>query len=424
MEDRISQDNRIKSQNDPLIDMFRGPDAGRLPESMPPELRAVLGTLLETLEQKKQERSRELIIDAFKRLEHLPDTSDPLIQSLKEYGKSVEDYFDQIDDYQFQPAHEVEAMLSRLSPGELKAGFSKMIARLRKESDALKELEDVGVAEALEVGLKNGKFGAKVIFTSPDSKLASIAPHAAAFYYGPLDIIVVKGDIPTRENMWRTLVTQGGLPKEIAVLDHELTHDRQWLKGQRLAISAVRAGHFGFTFGLAATGGPLKGIFAGCGTLPLTMALERQQFNDKILSETHAFEASASSPVMLEEQLDEMPEIVTNVAAGYSRARPIDFIKSLEAFKLTRTLRLFGLDDKEIGKLVSKARWDSDKGTYPKLEKRLAEERKKHGLENNQDFITVRNALLARQAVERARQRMLASQIAYEELDLLARPLV
>ncbi|MCL5090612.1 MAG: hypothetical protein M1514_01235 [Patescibacteria group bacterium] len=141
--------------------------------------------------------------------------------------------------------------------------------------------------------------------------------------------------------------------------------------------------------------------------------------NDEILGEIHAFAAEANSATTADEELKPGNELVEDIIKKYNFGKA-SLIQATAAFDAIRTLRVMGLDDKEIGQLVDGARYDPKTETYPKLEARLRQERNAWGIESNQEFEIIRRALLAKQDLEFHYQRRLAEKIATEVLEVEA----
>ena len=138
------------------------------------------------------------------------------------------------------------------------------------------------------------------------------------------------------------------------------------------------------------------------------------------MGEIQAYEASASNPAFFQEDSDEEREITFSVVNDYGeRGKHFsEMVKAKKAFDSIRTLRILGLNDREIGRVVSRARFNGKECTYPKLEKKIMEERKKWGIEDEETFRKVVGALLARQELELYVQRHHAQRIATEQLEI------
>ena len=91
-----------------------------------------------------------------------------------------------------------------------------------------------------------------------------------------------------------------------------------------------------------------------------------------------------------------------------------------KAYDLVHGLRLVGLNDTEIGNLVSRAKWDKERQTFPRIEERLDLEMEAMGCHSFGDRRAAMQALHTRFELEIARQRRLACQIAREELEQTA----
>ena len=144
----------------------------------------------------------------------------------------------------------------------------------------------------------------------------------------------------------------------------------------------------------------------------------RKSIADPLLIESHAYEAMASTPTHHSNRLDDPQEISMQVVSAL-KIPPKFAALAFHAFGLIRTLRAMGLNDTELGKIVGSDRFDVKSQSYPKLEKRLAEEREKQSLTDDGDFRIVSNALIAKLELERYAMRHKAQRYAREALDRL-----
>jgi hypothetical protein len=281
----------------------------------------------------------------------------------------------------------------------------------------LDELEDVGISTALVDGLENGKYGAYTIFLNPDNFFAKMLKrkHIGGSYAPLFDTTVIPEKPPSSEEMWLKLATEGQLPKFVNSLDHELTHDKQWNKLQRTAILTINSLPTATYLALYPHLGFLKSLAAQDLLLAVSRIASKKIDNDSMLGEVHAYNSGASSPTYHEPELDEVHEVASHIINSYN-LKGRDYVDALLAYENVHTLRIMGVDDSEIGKIVSGAQFDKKIRSYPKLDKRVMEEKDKWGTTNKYDFMTVRRALLSQHELELRYQRHLAEQIAVREL--------
>ncbi len=345
----------------------------------------------------------------------------PKIKQLINYGQEIEGKFDLLRKRTGLPRGVAELYLGRIPKEDLKPEFEGMILRLGEETGYLDELKDIGISADCLSNLENGRYGAWVSFLAPDSLLRKLVLREGVTgeYLPVFDVAIIGNKPPELKNMWLDLVDQGFLSDVISTLDHELTHDRQFTRAQRTMILAPEI--------VRIVGYPViranLGMWSALGYSTAITLLEGRFLkelglgNDTILSEVHAYEAAASNPASVSEKLDNRHGIVEFISRNYvkdcSRAQ---FLIVHKAFGLVRTLRLLGLDDSEIGRLVSCAKYDEGSNTYPKLEKKLKSELAGWGVESEYEQSILVNALLSRQELELRVQRYYAQRIATEEL--------
>lgn len=349
------------------------------------------------------------------------DQTSPRVRELIEYKQNLGEKFSLLREPVGLSRGIAESYMSRIPSGDLKPEFEEMILEVRRRTDYLEELEDVGIAAALASGFEDGKYGAWVRFFAPNALIsrAMFKHNLAGVYLPTLDVAFFPNKLPTTEDMWLSLVDEGKLPREVLNLEHELTHDQQYTRGQRAMLILPEVGRVGGYYAIVSKYGVWTAIAFSFTAYNINKRLRERMKNDEVLAEIHAFEATASNPVYLEESLDEKGEIIDFVLRNY--AEDVDqFEAASKAFDLVRSLRLLGLDDCEVGKLVSRARYDEDQRTYPKLEKRLETEKDNCGFERSRDFRLFLDALLSRQELELRVQRHSAQKIATEQLERAA----
>ena len=341
------------------------------------------------------------------------------IKKLVDYRNQLNQNFDLIHQPVGLSTGIAKSYLARIPSEDLKPEFDHLILRLRGETEYLEELEDVGIAAGLLAGLEKGRYGSLVKFFAPDTLVAKVMRKKGigGAYLPLLDLVVFPDKPPTVEEMWLSMANEGKLPKLIFNLDHELTHDKQYTKMQKALLHLPGLSRAVGYQTILSRYGLIPALSFMVSTYHLAKKLRANFTNDEILSEIHAFEAMASNPGFNDEGLDERGEIAGFVA-GYYGDLDSDFLAANKAFNLIRGLRVMGLDDKAIGRLVSQTRFDEDKQTYPKLEKRLKKEQEHWGIEREEDYYRVRRALLSRQELELHVQRHYARRISAEQLKI------
>ena len=205
-------------------------------DEIPEELRSLLPMIMEgAMEAMQRTAIAQMAIESFRELEKVSVTN-PIVDELREYAGVVEERARLLGDPEGMDPEEAEVLLANIDPVILQDSFAALIDRLHSETRYLDELEDVGLVDGLKKGIKNGKYGAKVLFVKPDSFIWKRfgRENSLAFYFGPLDICVFKGDPPSTKEIWKELLVSGRLPEEISRLDHELVHDKQYSAKRRL----------------------------------------------------------------------------------------------------------------------------------------------------------------------------------------------
>lgn len=347
----------------------------------------------------------------------LVGADNPKINELRKYKSTVEGKLLYLRKPVGLPVWEARYLMDRIPEQDRDAGFDATILRLQRETGYLKELEDVGISSALVAGLENGKFKALVKFLAPENFLAkSMTRKGVAASYAPiLDTIFIPEKAPTSEEMWLMLATEGTLPEVIASLDHELTHDAQWSKQQRAAILGLSAVSTASYFALVRKYGVIAAIGISNAIRLLTNQMEKGLKNDEMLQEVHAFEASAESPTNGRERFIHRREIAEHIINAYEPSGK-DLPDALYAYDLIHTLRILGMDDQELGKLVNLARFDKKTRSFPRLERAKLEKKSEWGIAGDDDFENVTDTLLAKHDLELALQRHKAEEIATREL--------
>lgn len=414
--------SRMQSDQDDWSCDLRSP--GRDGREIPPELveaaEGILDAIRRRFEQEHAQRSLMELEHTVEALKRLP-AGNPIVDELKRFAERVPEIAELVESERGMQYEQVERLLETLDPAVVDSGFRRLVSRLRTETDYFGELEDVGIAQALENGSLKGDYGARVKFIDPDSRKGrSMQKRGLKGYYRPhLDSISVLGNMPEAAEMWKTLATEGVLPEIVSVLDHELTHDAQFSKGQRVQMLSAPIIRFGSWLVVINQTNSLTGLAYLIGTYPIERKIVNDARNDKILGEVHAYSAAGSSPSNSDSRMDDAHEIIPHVAFGYGENFS-DMGKATRAFKLLRALRGFGLDDREIGKLVCREKFDKKSRTFPGLEKRVDELREEFDLMDDQEFEIVFRAMGQKQLFDLAEQRALARRIASQELARLA----
>ncbi|MBU1070835.1 hypothetical protein KKG65_00290 [Patescibacteria group bacterium] len=355
------------------------------------------------------------IVDGFSRLDNIK-IGNPKIEKLKDYAKNLDEKFEYLNKPVGLTAQQAELLMSKIPKEDRDAGFDATILSLRKETNYLDELEEVGISAALLTGLENGKYKAFVLFLAPDSIFTKGMKKKGvmACYFSILDTVVVPQKAPTSEEMWLMLATEGRLPEFVSSLDHELTHDLQWSKGQRAIMLGLSTSQQVSYFSLLQKYGLLVALSVSSAIGILSRRLARKLDNDEMLAEIHAYEASASSPSAMDNPTDKF-QIAGHVIHEYElKSRIIE--DALRAYDSIHLLRIMGLKDKKLGELVTRARFDEDTRTFPRLEQALIERKNDWGIINDEDFEKVTKALLAQHDMELRFQRHRAQEVATREL--------
>lgn len=366
--------------------------------------------------------------DGFTALDTLA-VSNPHIDELREYGKHLEEKFAILRTSTGVSGELARHLIGEIREEDRKAEFEGVLLRIQHDTSYLKELADTNVLSGVieGEGLENGEFGSLIQFMGEDSWLAKrLLPGNAAAGYSPmLDVTFVKGRPPTDEEIWRQLASEGTLPDIIASLDHEQTHDTQ--------TSMLDRGAMWSPFVLGWTASALSAHFLG-DVGAVTTRLATSKFNpfwgklkeringDPYLSEVHAYEAAASSPTSGWDQMDEGEEIAEHVVNNYepssddTRFSSDRYDQAEIAYSEVHTLRLLGMDDRQIGHVVGRNHFDAKTKTYPSLKKAIDQRLQEWGITNEQDKETVLGALKTRQELEFHVARQKAKQIAAREL--------
>lgn len=372
-----------------------------------------------TVEEILSESVKRRIAAAFAKLASI-ESSNPEVQALKDYGDNLELKFSSIKKNPTLNNQQILEKLREIPVEELPMRFARMIERIQLETHYFTELTDVGISKNIIPGLESGEFGAKVIFGVENrSKLVKMMSDLESTTeggaYNPLfDVSFILDSVPTDIEIWDSIATAGMLPPVFSVLDHELTHDTQFGKLQRFGMWAT----FAAGSGVALSAHLAVGVIATPISLLTLSAASKiiQRFgNDEILSEIHAIDAAASSPSNADTTLDEKHEIVRCVAFNYCDGHA-DIPKALKAYDLVHTLRVLGLNDIEIGKLVSGERYDEEKETYPALQARLDKELLKLGPLSDGDKKLLIEALHARYELHLYELKAQARNIAINEI--------
>lgn len=258
---------------------------------------------------------------------------------------------------------------------------------MQQETEYLRELQEVGISEALLVGLEKGDYSAYV-------KFAKITKTAAERYKGTYtdlhDEVLLADSAPTSEESLIPLISEGKLPFVITALFHELIHDQQSI-------------------------GPIKSALHH-ELLPTDLD---KRYRDRYLREMQAYHAQNMTPWGFDySPLDKLrkhpPGLVVKVGT-FDINNNRDFNR---LFKLFCALSAFGVSNPELSYLVKKEQLSNTRGSvYEFLERKLLEKRKEWGIEDNEDDykITV-EALLAKQECEILLARHQAQNIATEVL--------
>lgn len=312
---------------------------------------------------------------------------------------------------------QAELLLSRIPPEDRDAGFDSVILRLKKETDYLSELDEVGISDALLEGLDQGKYKAWVKFISPDSFYArGMQKRGSVGRYIPtFDMVIIPQKAPTSEDMWLMLATEGTLPRVVSDLDHELSHDLQWGKFQRTAIIGLSSVPSVSYFWLLKTYGVLTALGLSNAAGILSSRIVKNFDNDTLLAETHSYNASVSSATNSDKSLDGGLETAIHILESY-KLKDRSLMDALYAYNLIYSMRMLRADDAELGKLVSMAKFDKKERNYPRLEKALSEKALEWGVDNKEDMEKLVIALGAKHDLELRYQRHLAEKVAVDVL--------
>lgn len=356
------------------------------------------------------------IISGFGLLKYV-DSDSSKIKELKEYEKEIKKKFGYLKKPVGLTPQQADLLMSRIPPEDRDAGFDATILKLKRDTEYLNELEDVGISTALVDGLENGKYGAYTLFINPDNFFSKILKkgRVSGSYLPIFDTIIIPKNPPTSEEMWLKLASEGKLPDVVSTLDHELTHDKQWNKSQRaaiLTISSIPTASY-----LASL--PHLGVWKSLAIQEFLIAASRISTNilknDKMLSEVHAYNSSGNSPTSQNSRIINARDVAFHIIDNYG-INNRDYIDAMNAYDDIHTLRIMGVDDVEIGKIVSGAKYDKKTESYPKLDKRIMQEKEKWGIVNDDKFRLVRIALIAQHELELRYQRHQAEEIAAKEL--------
>lgn len=352
----------------------------------------------------------------FNLLKHV-DSDNPKIKKLKEYKEGIEEKFNYLKKPVGLTPQQADLLMSRIPPEDRDAGFDAAILRLRRDTKYLDELEDVGISTALVNGLEKGKYGAYTLFLNPDNFFAKILKNGSASgcYLPILDTVIIPKNPPTSEEMWLRLATEGHLPDFVNTLDHELTHDQQYTKLQRsayLTISSIPTATFFASL-------PHLGGWKSVALQQLLIATSRiatnRIKNDTMLSEIHSFNSSGNSPTSQNSRTINARDVAFHIVDNY-RIKNRDYIDAINAYNDIHTLRIMGVNDAEIGKVVSGAKYDEKTQSFPKLVKRIMQEKERWGVTSDDTFNIVRIALISQHELELQYQRHQAEEIAAREL--------
>ena len=270
--------------------------------------------------------------------------------------------------------------------------LGEVVARLSTETTYLHEIGDTKIGEALACGFKGSSFGALVVWMNGDTRPGRLVERLAGGerddLYNPMfDIALILDKKPQSKDILVHMIDDGTLPEGIAALDKALTHDLQISKSQRALLYGAQSIVGLPVLALRFLGvPPLVGrtVFAAF-QRKVSQVLFPGLFNDNALSELHASEASAHSPTASASLSDEVEDIVTRVSERKGTKQSPDAL--LRAYAQLHALRLLGMNDRELGTIVSRAQYNPETESYPKLDAALVERRHTDGLENDALFI-------------------------------------
>ncbi len=311
----------------------------------------------------------------------------PLIIQLQDY---IRNSLPHDLSYISQPSGAMAARADQLLNGfeseeEVEAGFFRLITNLGR-TPYLAQLADENIPSGLANGLHKGRYAARVKFVDPNSPYIKVIKRLTdpQYYNSLLDTAVLPANIPKTSFFWKMLIAEGKLPEIVAVLDKALVADRQFTKFQRAILGPPLAFRFMAGNALLTIPWPTGWIVStafNVGSLPGVFGLNYLLGNDPILSTIHASEAAFYSPTSMDETQSpgEVRESIINTSVSFnqtrnsilSRFRDVDEREKAEAaFDLIHRMRILGnMDDIQIGKAVTRARYNREAATFPKLKR-------------------------------------------------------
>lgn len=309
--------------------------------------------------------------------------------------------------------------LQTLSDPTCEKILSRVVRNLRKETTYLQELEDTGIANALEHGLKNSRFGAFVFYLPTDTPMGRILSgngKVSGAYIPPFDSALIFDKPPAPREMLKSLVEHGVLPEVIGILDKELTHDLQITNSQRLLLWAPLLLRSLGALIIFRIFGVVPGIGFNVFSTPSVLPFKNSIFGSNILHEVQAMDAAVCSPTF-EPSDESLQPWTTNKLVSSLKLKGERHQMVAEAFYLVHNLRLLGVDDKKIAYAISSCGYDKHLMTYPKLSLLLKQKRSDLGLSDDLDFAEAIQTLERQLDFDIRSGREIASEYAIREIN-------
>ena len=355
---------------------------------------------------------------AFQGLEHLSNS--PLAKELRAYPEQANEKLQFLQ----QPvglspalARQYLGRVASLGPEELEGRLLATLGRIRRETHYLDDLDASDTWSLLLKEWAGKRLHLPIVVYPHRNPLIPrrLCKEYNAGYFPSFGIIVMCHDLPSAREAWQALVTQGVFPRPLASLHHEITHHLQYSPSQHLINNAllISSGPLIFSY----NHNPTIRLATILATSSLTVLSLTFSENDLILGETQAWSATANSPSSLH---NSGGEVINTVVTLYPDG-PATNLKALRAYRLIQALRLLGVSDRNIGRLVQKAKWSRQAETYPHLQREVEQRFATLGIKGEGEQEIVLAALRVRHALELLVNRHQAQEIASGELQAAAR---
>lgn len=273
----------------------------------------------------------------------------------------------------------VATQVATLSPKQVEHGFKRTV-NLLLITDYFNDIEDEHLASGLLRKIDNGHYKSRLNMIKPGGWLDFLFTSVSGKEgYNPwVNMAFIVGDVPSYQDLWKSIINTGKLPPVMARIDKALVADHGYTRKQQALHFTPYVIRWAVKGSLDALVGPWAGIpFSFLSGKPAIDIGEWLFRNDPRLTIVHGDEAVFYSPTFFDESVT-ATEFAGMIADQFDQA---DQEKVKAAFYEIHKLRVLGtengsdtqnMNDIKIGRLVSRSRYKKETKSYSHLNTEVA----------------------------------------------------